>query len=208
MTIKVSAGTWTPAFQNVLSSSGLSRYSPMKKVAKVPPIASHTRTPQQPRRFRVEPIILSSAFPKLKFLTCHLLWWFTEQLMSPGSSHTSYKARVTTTAGCYCTRLALESKEISTWGIRTELAWLIIHWKLGKPKTKLKINYLTELGMCSTVSHHISFFIQLYYILHPYYVDYIHKQDDEDHVYSRAHWALEFSLKNIMITCQRHVGAM
>ena len=53
MTNTAECCTWTPAFQNDLSSSGLSRYSPMKNVAKVPAIASHTRTPQQPRRFRV-----------------------------------------------------------------------------------------------------------------------------------------------------------
>ena len=58
MNITTECCTWTPAFQNDLSSSCLSRYSPMKKVAKVPAIASHTRTPQQPRRFRVEPSIV------------------------------------------------------------------------------------------------------------------------------------------------------
>ena len=55
--------TWTPAFQKVCSASGLSRYSPMKKVAKVPAMASHTNTPQQPRRLRVEPSMLSSSGP-------------------------------------------------------------------------------------------------------------------------------------------------
>ena len=61
-------------------------------------------------------------------LFSHLLQ-FTEQLMTPGSTHKLQGQ------GYYdrWVRLAQESREISTYGIRTELAWLIIHWKLGKP---------------------------------------------------------------------------
>ena len=41
--------TVTPAFQKLFCCSGLSRYSPMKKVAKIAPMASQTKNPAQPK---------------------------------------------------------------------------------------------------------------------------------------------------------------
>ena len=39
----------TPAFQKLFWFSGLSRYSPMKKVAKMAPMASQTKNPAHPK---------------------------------------------------------------------------------------------------------------------------------------------------------------
>ena len=52
--------TVTPAFHIDFCDSGLSRYSPIKKVANTAPIINQTNTPQQPSLFSVAPSIVNT----------------------------------------------------------------------------------------------------------------------------------------------------
>ena len=184
--------TWTPAFQNDLSSSGLSRYSPMKKVAKVPAIASHTRTPQQPRRFRVALSIVwsYSRLPPQTFFSLVTVYWATDDtrkhtqvtgpgLLQPlGEAGTGRKSRNIDLRYQNRTRLINHSLKI---GKTNSNSWSELDWSIQEICSGL-VSY----------SHHTSLFISYITPITLKYNIHISHTCMKTILYTRFHWIISW----------------